>query len=272
LSACSSHYFVCHRETFDFIARFFAFACVNPVLAMRVLLLAFGAAAFLLMGCPDRGAAAEHGYVAKSRLQLSGGASVDPLTAAADGWKEAVATVFWVGEGASASNGFIANLAGAWDRGWVNHFGGVDNPRSRCGFKPCRFQPRENPFYVALPYDDMDEQGRAKQSALRAGLRKPGQRASALKNRWIAVKAKGRVCYGQWEDVGPYESDDLAYVFGNARKPRNGRDVRAGIDLSPAMRSCLRVADVARVAWRHVDASVVPAGPWRDVVTNRRGP
>ena len=95
---------------------------------------------------------------------------------------------------------------------------------------------------------------------------------SLLKNRWIAVQAGDAVCYGQWEDAGPFENDDAAYVFGDAPEPRNKRGVSAGIDLSPAMRDCLGVGSVARVTWRHVEAEQVPDGPWKEIVTTRQGP
>src|SRR5438874_2455120 len=67
-------------------------------------------------------------------------------------WKPAIATVFWVGEGPTADNGFIANVKNAWDGEWQAHYGGVDDPHDRCGYWPCSFRPRENPFYIALPY------------------------------------------------------------------------------------------------------------------------
>ena len=37
------------------------------------------------------------------------------------------------------------------------------DPNHRCGYRPCGFKPKENPFYVALPYDDMEENGRRKE-------------------------------------------------------------------------------------------------------------
>jgi hypothetical protein len=186
-------------------------------------------------------------------------------------WKPAIATVFWVGEASSDDNGHIANFASAWDRHWLENFGGVDDPEDRCGFHPCGFTPKENPFYVALPYDDMTEDGAKKATAALIPWKGP-PRKSALKNRWIAVRADGRTCYAQWQDVGPFESDDADYVFGDAREPRNKQITGAGIDLSPAVKDCLQVQPVSHVAWRHVDDKDVPDGPWRKIVTTRPGP
>lgn len=186
-------------------------------------------------------------------------------------WKAAIATVFWVGEDAAPDNGFITNVTASWDLDWVASFGGVDQPHSRCGFRPCAFTPKENAFYVALPYDDLTEEGIRKRGAAVVPWNRPSAKMSLL-NRWIAAQAGDAVCYGQWEDAGPFENDDAAYVFGDAPEPRNKRGVSAGIDLSPAMRDCLGVGPVARVMWRHVEAEQVPDGPWKQTITTRQGP
>jgi hypothetical protein len=196
---------------------------------------------------------------------------VAPAAGSGFQWKPAIATVFWVGEESSDENGHIPNIASAWDSHWLDHFGGVDDPEDRCGFEPCGFKPKENPFYVALPYDDMTEGGGRKASAAQIPWR-GAARKSALKNRWIAIRANGRTCYAQWQDVGPFESDDVAYVFGDAAEPTNKQIKAAGIDLSPAVRDCLKVEPVADVSWRHVDDHDVPDGPWRKTVTTRSGP
>lgn len=194
------------------------------------------------------------------------------LAHASEPWKQAIATVFWVGEVGSDDNGHIPNLKSAWDQHWLEHYGGVDDPSDRCGYQPCTFMPLENPFYVALPYDDMTEGGARKSAASIIPWKAGAARKSSLKNRWIAIRANGVTCYAQWQDVGPFESDDAAYVFGDAAEPRNKQGEAAGIDLSPAVRDCLQVPSVAQVSWRHVDDTAVPDGPWRKVVTTRPGP
>src|SRR5260370_33126728 len=63
-----------------------------------------------------------------------------------------VSTVFWIGETGSGPT----NTRSAWDRNWVSSYGGIDDPVRRNGYEPARFRPLENPFYVALPYCDID--------------------------------------------------------------------------------------------------------------------
>jgi hypothetical protein len=185
------------------------------------------------------------------------------------GWKHAIATVFWVGEGATDENGFIHNSASAWDVEWETHFGGLDDPDDRCGFRPCAFTPKENPFYIALPYNDLDDEGRRKANARIIPWNDPNAEKSVLKNRWVEVSRDGRSCFGQWQDVGPFNEDDATYVFGMATAPKNTDGEGAGIDLSPAMSTCLGVDGSDAVTWRHVNADAVPAGPWKDIVTTR---
>lgn len=188
-------------------------------------------------------------------------------TAYRSAWKEAIATVFWVGEGAGSDNGFIHNAASAWDEEWEKSFGGVDDPACRSGSHPCAFTPRENPFYVALPYNDRDDEGREKPEAVRIPWYPGPSEKSILKNRWIEVRALDVSCFGQWQDTGPFFDTDFAYVFGDAKNPQNAFGEKAGIDLSPAMRDCLNVAGSSVISWRHVDVTLVPEGPWHTMVT-----
>ena len=185
------------------------------------------------------------------------------------GWKSVIATVFWVGESATSDNGYIQNVESAWDEDWAAHFGGVDDPDNRCGANPCGFTPKENPFYVALPYNDLDDNGDKKADAKLIPWNEPGLEKSVLKNRWIEVSRGGKSCFGQWEDVGPFYENDIAYVFGSASKPKNTFGENAGIDLSPALSACLGVDGSGFVSWRHVEANDVPAGVWKQTITTR---
>jgi hypothetical protein len=171
-------------------------------------------------------------------------------------------TIFWVGEKADADNGGIPNLASAWDDDWQRHFGGLDDPRHRAGYRPAAFAPRENAFYAALPYNDYDGKGRRKRDAAK---RCP----HGCKNRWIRVIHGRKVAYAQWEDVGPFGEDDVAYVFGNHR-PRSRINRHAGLDVSPAVRDYLGLDDIDTTAWQFVSAAAVPRGPWSTTVTTRR--
>ena len=186
-------------------------------------------------------------------------------------YKEALTTVFWVGERANSSNDHIANDASAWDEAWELHFGGYDDPECRDGYHPCDFTPKENPFYVALPYDFVDKEGKVKASAQNI----PWYAASIrddkplLKNQWVEVTLNDRTCYGQWEDSGPGEYDDFAYVFGDSTEPKNRFGVRAGLDVSPALRDCLAMDGNETTKWRFVEGEEVPEGPWREIITTR---
>lgn len=83
------------------------------------------------------------------------------------------------------------------------------------------------------------------------------KKASQMEGRYVAVHSGTAVCYGQVRDVGPFEEDDIDYVLGTAPNPRNQNQLRAGLDISPAMRDCLGVEDVSRTRWRFVPESAV---------------
>ena len=72
------------------------------------------------------------------------------------GFKSTVTTLFWVGEPSDADNAFIPNDVSYWDQDWQASYGGVDDPDRRNGYWPADFTPRENPFYVALPYGEFE--------------------------------------------------------------------------------------------------------------------
>jgi hypothetical protein len=182
-------------------------------------------------------------------------------------YKRVLATVFWTGEAAGRDNGFISNAASAWDSAWQEHFGGVDDPNRRCGYAPCAFAPKENPFYFALPYNDLDEAGSRKASAKDIPwFAERSERKSVVKNSWLEIRYQNARCYAQWEDVGPFESDDFDYVFGTA-PPRNTDGLGAGLDISPAVRDCLGLKSNDVVRWKFVSEHAVPAGPWKEIVT-----
>ena len=181
-------------------------------------------------------------------------------------WREQiVATVFWVGESASLHNP-VPNDTSAWDHAWQANFGGIDDPGRRTGFFPTRFLPKQNPFYVALPFNDLlINPARPPLERLIPWSIQGSPRAgssSLCQGAWIAVRnADGRICYAQWEDVGPFEVDHWQYVFGNER-PHPNRNGGAGIDLSPAVRDYLGLGSLDIVDWRFVKKEEVPPGPW----------
>ncbi len=174
-----------------------------------------------------------------------------------------VATVFWVGEQASQQNP-VSNLQSAWDADWIAHYGGEDDPILRLDFMPLIFIPQLNPFYVALPYNDVSEHHTKLDAAkfipwFNSAFVRDGE--SVCKGRWVAIRHGKRVCYAQWEDVGPYETDHWQYVFGSERPhPNANRD--AGIDVSPAVRDYLVLTGMDECDWKFVNTWEVPNGPW----------
>lgn len=177
--------------------------------------------------------------------------------------KKIYATMFWVGEDSSDENDYIPNKTSAWDIDWMNNFGGIDNPYKREGFYPESFKPKENPFYIALPYTEYDDLGLKTNASKIPWYSEYIPETSLLKNRWVKITYENKICYGQWEDVGPFEDDDVDYVFGT-NSPKNKR---AGIDLSPALRTCLKMATNDYVEWQFIDAKFVPEGPWKEIIT-----
>jgi hypothetical protein len=182
-------------------------------------------------------------------------------------WKRGiVTTVFWVGE-LPTENNPTPNTKSAWDQNWQANFGGYDHPERREGWNPQGFTPLLNPFYIALPYNDVAKGGVHRPEASEVipwfweSYR--GDGISVCKGRWLAIHHEGRVCYAQWEDVGPFEVDHWQYVFGK-EAPRANRNQAAGLDVSPAVRDYLGLRSGQAVEWRFVDDHRVPSGPWHD--------
>jgi hypothetical protein len=189
-------------------------------------------------------------------------------------WKtDITATVFWVGEQPTANNP-TPNHKSSWDTEWQKNYGGYDDPdplkRGR-DYCPIGFTPGLNPFYVALPYNDCINHTQHKPEAARVipwfkqMFTKPGK--TVLRGTWLAIRYGNRVCYAQWEDCGPFVTDDHEYVFGNAR-PKNTNNKNAGIDLSPAVRDYLGIPSGGKCDWRFVNLNEVPPGPWRSLGAN----
>ena len=189
-------------------------------------------------------------------------------------WKTHITcTVFWIGEQPTARNP-TPNCKSSWDTQWAINYGGYDNPdpaariacHTRGEFRPAGFSPRLNPFYVALPYNDVINHRAHKPEAPRVipwfYRMRPEPGKTVLKGRWIQIHRNGRSCYAQWEDCGPWTTDDWEYVFGN-KPPKNIQNGGAGIDISPAVRDYLGIKSGQKVHWRFVEAGQVPYGPWK---------
>jgi hypothetical protein len=172
------------------------------------------------------------------------------------------------------------NHASSWDPNWAKNNGGTDtpDPTRRKNFRPKAFIPRQNPFYVALPYNDVSR-GAHKPEAAHVipwfAREYRGSGISVLKGRWIAIRFNGRVAYAQWEDCGPFRTDHYRYVFGNER-PKPNLNKGAGLDVSPAVRDYLGMASTDVTDWKFVEMRDVPSGPWTQLgennpfVSNRR--
>ena len=179
--------------------------------------------------------------------------------------RNVISTVFWVGEQASENNP-VANISSSWDANWQANFGGYDHPERRRGYLPLEFNPSLNPFYIALPYNDIGRDGHHRPEAREVipwfweDYR--GDGISVCKDRWVSIHHNGRVCFAQWEDVGPFASDHWQYVFGK-ENPRPNRNQNAGIDLSPAVRDFLGLRSGEMVEWRFAQDRDVPRGPWK---------
>jgi len=182
-------------------------------------------------------------------------------------WKVGiVTTVFWVGEPAGGNNP-VHNFSSSWDLNWEQSYGGYDNPNpaSRRNFIPANFVPRQNPFYIALPYNDVTHGTTKPESKVvipwfKESYVQEGQ--SVCHDRWIAIRnSSGKVCYAQWSDCGPFRTDHWQYVFGN-EKPRPNLNGGAGLDVSPAVRDYLQLSSTDVTDWKFVEVSDIPNGPW----------
>jgi len=183
--------------------------------------------------------------------------------------RNVIPVLFWVGMKGDNKNSYLRRSV--WDSDWFTHFGGYDNPNSSFRdprtYAPRGFIPSLNPFYCALPYNDI-ENGETKQEA-RAVI--PWfldcydlSGRSVLKGRWIAIHHAGRTCFAQWEDCFSRPADDWEYVFGQnqPRKTKNGQ-LGIGLVISPAARDYLQLEKNDLCDWKFIDAASVPDGPWK---------
>ncbi len=230
-----------------------------------------------------------------------------------------VATTFWVGEIFDPTVPDGSQVCSTYDSQWAYHWSGVSRgrvpanaegcPGSRYGgcdgvtnargtvcktearvpdndyFPSSGKTPKENPFYLDLPYDDLnDRTGFARRCKVIPWAKDPGYQGhckdrsfSYMKNRWVAITGpNGSTCYGQIQDAGPSHGNlyhDAAYVFGSSdARPVQKRYNNAGMDVSPALNGCLGFADLNGdhdlVSWQFVDDADVPDGPWLRIVTD----
>jgi hypothetical protein len=239
-----------------------------------------------------------------------------------------ISTTFWVGEIFNASLADGSQVCSTYNSQWAFHhtgvnlgttpasasgcpgsiYGGCDGVSSGTGsnftcsteardasngyFPKNQPQPKENPFYLDLPYDDVNDtvafQQRcsvipwaAADNAATGVNHCKDSSYSYMKNRWVKLAGpNGNVCYGQIQDAGPSSGTayhDAAYVFGSQNlRPANAdfstdATQGAGMDVSPALNGCLGFAELDgsgdHVSWSFVDRANVPDGPWLKVQT-----
>jgi hypothetical protein len=176
-----------------------------------------------------------------------------------------VTTTFWIGEKPTANNP-VPNVSSSWDGKWTQNYGGYDNPdrSQRRDLIPINFTPRQNPFYIALPYNDKARVGHRPEAPDVVPWFKEayqGPAVSTCKGRWVAIRRGNKIAYAQWEDAGPFRTDHWQYVFGNER-PKPNLNQGAGLDVSPAVRDYLGMQDTDVTDWKFVEFKDVPVGPW----------
>jgi hypothetical protein len=206
---------------------------------------------------------------------------------------EITSTTFWVGEilDPNASDG--SQVVSTYDIQWMAHYGGCDGVviagdcrtearTAATGFAPQHMTPTQNPFYLDLPFDDVNNAAAlAQRASVVPWANAPGYAGHAtdptvslMKNRWVRLRRAGQICYGQIEDAGPGAYDDAGYVFGHDdQRPANTKFNGAGLDVSPALNGCLHFTDLNgqndTLDWQFVDDADVPPGPWRTIITTQ---
>ncbi len=202
-----------------------------------------------------------------------------------------VATTFWVGEIFDPDAPDGSQVISTYDGAWLENYGGCDGieiagecrtePRTADNnYAPSSMIPKQNPFYLDLPYDDVNDKAGfalrrhvipwADQMPYKDRVNDAG--VSLMKDRWVMIRKGDRVCYGQIEDAGPGQYADADYVFGTRdQRPLNKLFNGAGMDVSPALNGCLGFAELDGqndlVDWRFVDEVSVPRGPWTEIIT-----
>ena len=227
-----------------------------------------------------------------------------------------VSTTFWVGEIFNATAADGSQVCSTYDSQWALHWSGISNgskagsgtdcagaPLGGCdgvpsgtgsafkcaterrssanGYFPTSVPtPKENPFYLDLPFDDLnDSTAFGQRATVVPWANDPGFAGNAangsfsyMKNRWVKLTKGSATCYAQIEDAGPGQYHDVNYVFGAGdARPASRQFNGAGMDVSPAVNGCLGFAELDGqsdvVGWSFIDAAAVPAGPWAQVVT-----
>jgi hypothetical protein len=265
---------------------------------------------------------------APAPLAVAAAPAAKPATSKYPLHTNVVSTTFWVGEIFNANLADGSQVCSTYNGQWAfqhtginagttpasasgcpgSIYGGCDGVSSGSGgsftcatearnasngyFPKSQPTPLENPFYLDLPYDDINDSVAFQQRCQVIPWAAANNAAtgvnhcadgnySYMKNHWVQLTGpNGNVCYGQVEDAGPSSGSayhDANYVFGAAdARPANADfsadgTQGAGADVSPALNGCLGFAELNgsgdHVSWAFVDRANVPAGPWLNVET-----
>eukprot|EP01132_Coremiostelium_polycephalum_P011098 gene11098-13574_t len=175
-----------------------------------------------------------------------------------------------------------SNQQNIWDKNWSDKIGVV--PLIDCPSLESILIPKENIFYCALPYNDLDRFGRKETSKLIPwSSDSDPDDLSILKNRWIRVAHNDTNVFCQFEDVGPLIDDDFNYVFGPSHSLPECE--AGGLAISPEVAEFLGILDQLkesqerrssdidgdfediRCSWQFYEESDVPDGPWKNLIT-----
>ena len=186
---------------------------------------------------------------------------------------EAVSTtIFWIGEPASADNGFIANDDSAWDECWKERYGGIDDPVNRNGFFPAGFTPHDNPFYVALPYNDLDSNGDRRWNLASvvpwAKIATLPVTDSAVKNRWVKIIAGDADLLRAMGGRRPVQRERLALrVRTGAGRAIPSTAAPVSMSRPPCVTACRSPTASPRPTGASSRRPRCPHGPWTTIVT-----
>lgn len=179
-------------------------------------------------------------------------------------WRKNIGTtIFWIGE-APGENNPVPNHCSSWDTQWQINYGGYDDPNREnrtWDFRPKAFTPMLNPFYVALPFNDMTNPEIAKRIPWYKAKKAAGAK-SVCQSVWLSIRFGNKTCYAQWEDCGPFTTSDSSYVF-DGKPPVNRENSGAGLDVSPSVRDYLGITSGALCDWRFCTDEEIPDGPWK---------
>ena len=167
-----------------------------------------------------------------------------------------ITTTFWLGEKASADNGWISNESTAYESpaDSVNDWY-VAVPLSDITTKDGQTMNKD--WVVDLPwYDPADSEGY--------------EYYSYLKNRWVMIRRGDKVAYGQVADAGPRGEDLYNYVIlgGEFHNPLSQNN--AGLDVSPAINDYLGMDGKDEADWKFIEEEEVPDGPWKEHIETQQ--